>query len=399
MNMTQDDTNQALCDLIARHIVGSPNGRISFAEYMELVLYEPEHGYYATNVANIGMHGDFFTSPHLGADFGELLGELFLEMWQALGEPTKFTLVEMGAGQGVLAADLLAYVRRLHPGFFEALEYTIVEKSAALVAEQRQRLGSFAEQSGKLRWSTLAEIEPGSVSGCFFANELVDAFPVHQFVIAEGKLQQIYVTVQSTEDGIVFEEVSGEPSTPIAEFFELIGLEPRTLGEGYRSEVNLLALDWLEAVAERLSRGYLLTIDYGHTTSQYYHPTRRTGTLQCYYQHTVHDNPYLHVGRQDLTAHVNFTALERQAECCGLSNLGLTRQSLLLVAQGIAERIAALGTGARPEQFMETLHRRGALYRLIDPQGLGNFGVLVQGKGLEMAPPLKVFGMATPNSP
>ncbi|MBC8121844.1 MAG: class I SAM-dependent methyltransferase [Gemmatimonadaceae bacterium] len=391
--MTKDDTNQALCHLIARRIAGSPNGRITFAEYMELALYDPEHGYYATNVANIGMHGDFFTSPHLGADFGELLGDLFVEMWQTLGEPAKFTLVEMGAGQGVLAADLLTYVRRRHPGFFEALEYTIVEKSAALVVEQRQRLGSFAEQAGKLHWSTLAEIEPDSVRGCFFANELVDAFPVHQFVIAEGKLQEIYVTARSTENGTVFQEVSGEPSTPIAEFFELVGLEPRTLGEGYRSEVNLLALDWLEAVAQRLAHGYLLTIDYGHTTSQYYHPTRAKGTLQCYYQHTVHDDPYAHVGRQDLTAHVNFTALERQAERCGLSNLGLTRQSLLLVAQGIAERIAALGTGSRPEQFMETLRRRDALHRLIDPQGLGNFGVLVQGKGLETALALKVLSM------
>jgi len=140
MREEADDSNPALCEAIAQRIAESANQRITFAEYMDLVLYEPNRGYYATKAVDIGLQGDFFTSPHLGVDFGELLAEQFLQMWETLERPKPFTLLELGAGQGLLAADILGYLYRRHPDFLAALEYIIVERSEALRHEQQQRL-------------------------------------------------------------------------------------------------------------------------------------------------------------------------------------------------------------------------------------------------------------------
>ncbi len=409
-----DDSNLVLCDRIARQIADSPQQRITFAEYMELVLYQPEQGYYATNVVNIGTQGDFFTSPHLGADFGELLAEQFVQMWEILGKPTSFSLIEMGAGQGILALDILKYLQQHYPDFFASLNYIIVEKSPALREEQRQRLQEFS-----LRWCNLEEIPSNSITGCFFSNELVDALPVHQFIIEEGQLQEIYVTTlieageqedkgdkeasylppttyrlpSSPSNLAPFVEVVGEPSTPrLAEYFDLVTVElpSKAYADGYRSEINLAALDWLRMVAERLQHGYVLTIDYGYPASRYYSPRRSQGTLQCYYQHHRHDNPYINIGRQDITAHVEFTALERWGDHCGLQKVGFIQQGLFLMALGIGDRIAGLST--TNQSIQQVLLRRDTLHQLIDPIGLGGFGVLVQSKGLteaETAQPLK----------
>jgi len=389
-----DDSNPALCDAISCRIAESPHRRITFAEYMDLLLYHPELGYYTTNAVNIGSKGDFFTSPHLGADFGELLAEQFVQMWEILERPTPFTLLELGAGQGLLAADILGYLTQHYPDFFEALDYLIVERSTALRNEQLSRLHRLP-----IRWVTLDEIPADSITGCCFSNELVDALPVHQFVLEEGRLREIYVTTG-------FVEVTGEPSTPkLAEYFDLVNvkLPSSAYPDGYRSEVNLAALDWLSMIADRLQRGYLLTIDYGYPASRYYSPARSQGTLQCYYHHRHHDNPYIHIGRQDITAHVDFTALELWGKVCGLLHVGLTQQGLFLMALGLGDRIAALSTHRQAmveEQGLASLlRRREALHQLIDPLGLGGFGFLVQSKGLtkaETAQPLK--GLSLPSA-
>jgi SAM-dependent MidA family methyltransferase len=172
---------------------------------------------------------------------------------------------------------------------------------------------------------------------------------------------------------------------------DLVGIDFHQSGyeDGYRSEINLAALDWLSIVADRLQRGYVLTIDYGYPASRYYHPRRSQGTLQCYYHHRYHNNPYVNIGRQDITAHVDFTALERWGEDCGLETVGFTQQGLFLMALGLGNRIAALSHQQIP--LSQLLQRRESLHQLIDPTGLGNFGVLIQSKGLsepETAQPL-----------
>lgn len=395
------DSNPALCTAIANHITSSPQQRITFAEFMDMALYHPEYGYYSSHAVKIGFKdSDFFTSPNLCSDFGELLAEQFLQMWEILGKPIPFSLVEMGAGQGLLALHILKYHQLHYPDFFAALEYIIVEKSPALRQEQQQRLQDFP-----VRWCNLEDIPPNAIAGCFFSNELVDAFPVHQFILETGELREIYVTTSNLtlqppsnesfsppligeglgeRSNFAFVEVTGEPSTlQLAEYLDLleIDLTQSAYPDGYRSEINLAALDWLSIVADRLQRGYVLTIDYGHPASRYYNPRRSQGTLQCYYQHRFHDNPYINIGRQDITAHVDFTALERWGEKYNLKNIGFIQQGLFLMALGLGDRIAALSYQQQP--LSQLLQRRDALHQLIDPTGLGGFGVLIQSKGLD----------------
>lgn len=394
-NSKTENSNPILVDRIVERLQAQPQQRVPFVQYMDWVLYEPQYGYYAANRAKIGAAGDFFTAPHVSHDFGELLAEQFQEMWQRLGYPVPFTLVEMGAGQGIIAADVLTYARSHHPDFFQALRYRIVEKAAAHIAEQQQRLQAFTE-AGKLQWLELAEIRPNSITGCFFSNELVDALPVHRVVLENQQLREIFVQVQRHDSGAVqFQEVIDQPSTErLVAYFDLVGIEltPGRYPEGYRSEVNLAALDWLQEVAARLERGYVLTIDYGYPAVQYYSPGRNQGTLQCYYQHSFHDDPYLHIGRQDLTAHVDFTALERWGERWGLETLGFTQQGLFLMALGLGDRLVLNNSGQQATSAMDVIRRREALHLLINPMGLGGFGVLIQTKGMEAAknqPPLR----------
>lgn len=370
-------------DLVARRITDSPQQRVTFADYMEMVLYHPESGYYAANNAQIGAQGDFFTSPHLGADLGELLARQFAEMWQILDQPEPFMLVEIGAGQGLLAADILGYLQRCHSDCYTALEYIIVEKAAALINEQRQRLRSWQSSGSQISWKSLEEISSASITGCFFSNELVDAFPVHLVTIVNQTLQEIYISIQ---DGNLVETVDQLSTSRLADYFNLveINLPSPAYADGYRTEVNLAALDWLRDVSDRLLRGYVLTIDYGYTAARYYSPQRSQGTLQCYYQHSHHNDPYIHLGEQDITTHVDFTALERQGNQVGLETSGFTQQGLFLMALGLGDRLAALSqTKAKTAQDIQSvITRRDALHQLMNPLGLGGFGVLVQHKQL-----------------
>lgn len=395
--------NEQLKSLIAEKIAAAPQQRITFAEYMDLVLYHPEQGYYATGAVNIGSEGDFFTSPHLANDFGELLAEQFAEMWGILGHPSPFNIVEMGAGQGLLAADVLGYLQRRHPDCFEALEYIILEKAAGLIAQQQHLLDKL---KFPVKWSSLEEIAEDSITGCFFSNELVDAFPVHQVVIEVGNLQEVYVTIpDATSKEINFVEVIDIPSTPqLTQYFDFVGIDLNSLPNGYRTEVNLAALDWLNTVANRFHQGFLLTIDYGYPAARYYQPARREGTLQCYWQHQHHNNPYLYIGHQDITAHADFTALERQGELSGLGNVGFTQQGLFLMALGLGDRLTALSCydssrgqiNANAKDVMAIMQRRDALHQLINPMGMGNFGVLIQSKGLTLAEGQTLKGLSIP---
>ncbi|MEW6496777.1 MAG: SAM-dependent methyltransferase [Cyanobacteriota bacterium] len=432
-------SDSSVCRLIANYIANAPNQQITFAEYMDWALYHPQFGYYATGAVNIGSEGDFFTSSHLGRDFGELLTKQFAQMWDILGRPTPFTLMEMGAGQGLLAADILHYLHGKFPDCFEAVEYIIIEKAAGLRQKQQQQLQQLKLGTKPLpiRWSSLEEIPKNSITGCCFSNELVDAFPVHQVVRKGRQLKEVYVTIaqeegvsndvsakrlyesgvsdypspsqnlkssDSSDDSepldavatseINFVEITDTPSTPkLVEYFDFVGIDVLSdaYSEGYRTEVNLAALEWLETVANRLRQGFLLTIDYGYSADRYYQPTRHQGTLQCYYRHRHHNNPYVNVGQQDITAHVNFTALERQGELCGLRKVGFTQQGLFLMALGLGDRLWALSAADTPrgqaiakgQDLATIMRRRQALHDLMNPMGLGGFGVLVQSKGLK----------------
>ncbi|WP_204105518.1 MULTISPECIES: class I SAM-dependent methyltransferase [Spirulina sp. CCY15215] len=381
--ITQSNSNfpnsQALLDIICDRIANSPQHRLTFAEYMDLVLYHPKYGYYSVKKAKIGKRGDFVTSPSLSSDFAELLGEQFLQMWEILGKPQEFSLLEMGAGEGDLACDLLNYLQSRHPDYFATLQYNIIEQSPSLILRQKEKLQNFIDNSSKICWRSWLEIEDNSQVGCFFSNELIDAFPVHSVTINEGKLQEVYITLKEGK----LTEAIGELSTQkLKEYFRLIDIDilGQDYREGYRSEVNLAALEWIEQVNNKLKSGYLLTIDYGYSAQRYYNPQRYQGTIKCYYQHRHHDDPYANLGYQDITAHVDFTALERQGKNLGLEEVGLTQQGLFLMALGLGDRLSELSTGKF--NLIEVLKRREVLHQLIDPAGLGRFNVLIQRKNL-----------------
>jgi SAM-dependent MidA family methyltransferase len=370
------NNNLQLIDAIADRIITSPLQRIPFADYMELVLYHPQFGYYASNADCIGKSGDFLTSPHLAADFGELLAVQLKQLWEILGSPDKFSIVEMGAGQGLLAAQILEYLRLEHSNFFAVVDYIIIEAAPAMIAAQQKRLNTLP-----VRWCEWLEIVDRSIVGCFLSNELIDAFPVHQVIVKETHLQEIYVTLD--KEGLIFTEIFDELSTDrLNQYWQLnnIDLLSGKYPDGYRTEVNLAALDWIEIVEQKLERGYIISIDYGYSADRYYNPIRAQGTLQCYSEHYHHNNPYIKIGNQDITAHVDFTAIQNKGELLGLQTIGFTKQGMFLMALGLGDRISTISNSGGDMQTI--LSRRQNLHQLIDPMGLGKFGILIQSKGL-----------------
>jgi SAM-dependent MidA family methyltransferase len=379
---TSGDNPQLKAEIIAL-IESSPDRRITFERFMELALYHPVEGYYTRRAGLIGPKGDFYTAPRLSPVFGELVGRQIAEFWEKLGAPSEFQVVEMGAGQGLLAGDILTYLQKADPTLWTALGYTIVEISEPLKMAQRRRLESLpqgADLLASVGWRTLADFTKGEVKGCFVSNELLDAFPVHLVTIEDGQWREIYVTLS---ESLEFEEIVGPLSDPaLASYFERLGMAAGKYGEGYRTEVNLRMLNWLEEVAFGLEQGYILTIDYGYPAAQRYNPLRRDGTLQCYSQHQVHANPYINIGRQDITSHVDFTSLIQRGEELGLLTLGFTRQAPFLLGLGLGDKLAGLSSGQGGMTARQQLAERNALQELINPSGMGNFGVLIQGRQL-----------------
>ncbi len=361
-----------LKQLIYDRILASPQQRITFAEYMELALYAPQLGYYARSSQRIGSQGDFFTSPHLGRDYGELLAIQVAQMWQLLGQPQPFTVVEMGAGQGLLALDMLRYWQQHQPELLASLDYIIIETATAMVASQQRLLSDWP-----VRWSSWSALPDEGLIGCVFANELIDALPVHQVVVEAGELKEVYISIFEQQ---LVEQVAELSTTELLKYFGQAHIDIGGYAAGYRTEVNLAALGLIQTIAPKLRCGYLLLIDYGYSADRYYNPMRDQGTLQCYYQHRHHNDPYVHIGNQDLTAHVDFSSLIRQGAAAGLQQIGLTKQGLFLMALGLSDRIAQVTNNST--DVMSTLQQRQALHQLIDPNGLGGFSVLIQGKNL-----------------
>jgi SAM-dependent MidA family methyltransferase len=329
---------------------------------MEMALYYPGLGYYTRETAKIGRAGDFYTSPHLHPIFGAMMGRQMEEMWTALGHPHVFRVVEMGAGTGYLAKDMLEYLKGRE--LSRHLQYTIVELNPSMKAAQELMLKDHGEI---MNWcSDLDELE--MVSGCFLSNELLDAFPV-RMVEMEDELQEIYVSAHDNE----FEELRMPCSRDVLEYIKEFEIE---LPKGYRSEMNLRIRDWIRKVGEKLKDGFVLTVDYGYPAWDYYGEERSRGTLLCYYQHQVNEDPYQNIGEQDLTAHVNFSSLKKWGEDYGLETIGFCGQGAYLISLGIDEVIAEL-YGGIPDVF-ETAKIKG----LILPQGMGDsHKVMVQHRG------------------
>jgi SAM-dependent MidA family methyltransferase len=363
--------NEALKTAIIERI--GREGRITFRDFMEMALYAPGLGYYTSRRENIGRGGDYVTSPEVSPIFGAMLGRQLREMWEAIGSPPAFDVVEAGAGTGVLSRDILRWSRRAAPGFQEAVRYTIVEASEPLAGRQRETLEAEG-LAGGVGWRTDL---PGAVEGCILSNELLDAMPVHRVLVEDGVLRELYVAW----DGDAFREEPGPVSTPqIEAYFGRLGLLP---GEGCKAEVNLAAPRWVSAAASSLARGFLLTLDYGYEAAELYAPWRERGTLLCFNRHNPSEDPFVRIGRQDMTAHIDLTTIRRAGEEAGLRTLGLVPQSQFLMDLGLPDALPAIGEG---ETNLEEYYiRRRVVVELVDPAGLGRIKVLVQARGVGAA--------------
>jgi len=346
---------------------------------MSLALYHPQQGYYSSSREKIGPRGDYYTSSNVHPIFGLLLARQLHQMWQVLGQPAPFTIAEMGAGTGQLCLDILNHCQERWPDFYEALSYFLAETSPALVEKQRSLLCDPAVRK-RVEWVDPEVLAKGlrPITGCIFSNELIDSFPFHLVQQERGRIQEVYVTCQNDS----FEEILGPPSTPaIEEYFRLYGAP---LEEGQRAEVNLKALEWMEGMGRALGRGFVLTIDYGYEAAELYHPSRRGGTLLCYFRHTTSSNPFQQIGYQDITAHVNFTALMRKGEAVGLRTIGYTEQYKFLVALGLLEELENLEKSSGAKSGPDFWKNKLAMRNFLIPGGMGTlFKVLVQSRGVE----------------
>jgi len=377
-------------DLVARihgEIVRA--GPLTFARFMDLALYDPDGGYYRAASARPGREGDFLTAPEAHPIFGAALARAVADAWDRLGRPDPFVLREYGAGTGTLAVAVLESLGRERPDLRAVLRYQPVEVEA-------RRLEAIGERFADTGWGaaldrprdiTGSSVVDRPIDGFVLANEVLDALPTHRVVMRAGVLREVMV---GSLDG-AFIDVEADPSTPaLGERLDLDGVR---LEDGQRAEICLELEGWVGRVAAGVGRGVALLIDYGYPAVELYDPIRRRdGTLRAYLRHRVHDDPFVHVGRQDLTAHVDVTAVERAAAVAGLAHLGTTTQAEFLVGLGTDTLLQAIQTD--PATTIEDyLAVRSALMRMLDPSAMGRFRVMAFGRGWPTdGPPLAGFG-------
>ena len=376
MKLDSELENRRLKGVIIHQI--RQRGRITFREFMNFCLYHPLYGYYCSNREKIGKGGDYYTSPCVHPIFGQMIAKQIQQMWVLMEERSGFQVVEFGSGKGYLCHDILCYLRKENPDFFGSLSYQMVETSPFFRREGENLLleNGFGE---KVQWVIPKELESGNsrVQGCILSNELIDSFPVHLVTLREGYLREIYVTHR---DGGFREEIGKLSCRELEDYFEKLGV---VLDERQRAEVNLMAFDWMEMVSQILTKGFVITIDYGHEAESLYSPFRRNGTLLCYHGHTWNDNPYERIGLQDITSHVDFTSLMTKGGEMGLRTTGLTTQyRFLLGLDFLKEAQRLMGEG---QSSLEGIRNRLAMKTLILPDGgMGDvFKVLIQYKGLD----------------
>lgn len=338
------------------------DGPIPFHDFMEIALYHPVEGYYTSPLPKIGRQGDYYTSPWLTPLFGEMLGKQLEEMWRMLGKG-EFKIVEYGAGTGAQCRAILEYLEK-HEEFYSQLTYYIIERNTS-------NLDNKVLENEKVKIITYLKDISG-FRGCVMANEVLDNFSVHQVVMQE-ELMEVFVDYQ---DG--FREVLRPAGEELQSYFQEQGI---TLPAGFRTEVNLQAIDWLENISRHMKKGYLLTIDYGMLAEELYSPQRSNGTIRCYHKHRMNEQPFNFIGEQDITTHVNFTALAHWGRKVGLEVCGYTEQSQFLLGLGLTNHLREVeikmkdDPSARKDDIV-------LLYKFLSEMGK-RFKVLIQQKGLD----------------
>lgn len=366
-----------LVEAIRDEILAAPGRRITFARFMERALTEPGLGYYAGTATRPTREGDFLTAPELHPFFGRCVGRQLDEIWQRLAHPARFTVREWGAGRGTLARTVAEGLAADGSALADALEWQPTDLP-----------------------DRHPEPPAGHFAGAVIANEYLDALPVHRVEQRGGRLLERYVTwtgagyraagaaATHQADGW-FAEVADEPSTVALE--AELAVSGVRLAERQLAEVRPGLARWVSTAVNDLAAGLLLIIDYGHPASVLYGPRRMAGTLITYRGHVAGDDPFAAVGRQDITTHVDITAVERGARTAGLTELGSTSQAEFLVSLGLGDLLSRMGLDPDTDGGAYLL-ARASVVRLLDPRALGGFRVLAFGRGLDRVPALR--GMA-----
>ena len=350
------------------------SGPISFAHFMRLCLYDPDGGYYARGAHGLGRRGDFFTASDVGTAFGETIARQLREMDLLLGSPDPFRYVEFGAGRGLLARDVLDTFLEAHGDLADRVTATLADESAGMRAVASELVHEAAVVAP-------ADVREGG-AGCVVAVELFDALPVHRVRRVRGALREIRVGLEG--DALV--DVEAEARPDVLRWAERYGAAP---GEGDEAEVSLEVEPCLARLGASIDRGFVVVVDYGDTVPSLYDRGRRRGTLLAYHRHTAGEDFLVRVGEQDLTAHVNLTALQDAAIACGLTPLGTTTQDRFLIANGLLEGLDEGGADAR------AVRRRLRAKQLIHPDGMGRaFKFALFAKGFDTPP--AVTGLKDP---
>ena len=343
------------------------DGPVTFAEYMRMALYEPGYGYYMTGASKIGWAGDYFTSTDVSSLFATCMGRQLYAMWEKLKRPEHFIVLEQGAGRGHLAQGVQAWAQKAAPEFHTALDYR--------------------SEDIRARQDVLDTEQTSDAPYVILSNELIDAFPVHIVEKRGERLYEVFVDVQP--EGRLY-EVLDEPSAPeVANYLDIYKIPWCTFDDGWRAEINLDALRWVQRTSEHVRRGFIFIIDYGDKAKALYTTWRRRGTLLCYFQHQANERPLVRPGEQDITAHVNFSALIDEGRRLGLRLHKFTTQRLWLESMGVQEELEQRRIRDFPEMdttratdqgqvaLLKWYDLRQRVAALTDPYGMGNFKVLI----------------------
>lgn len=361
--------SRGLSEIIAAEIV--EKGPLPFARFMELALYHPDLGYYSSGTAKIGRTGDFYTNVSVGATFGQVLASQFQEMWERLGKPLEFIVLEQGAHDGQLARDILTAAEG---AFSESLRYCVAEPEGPQRWQQEKMLAGFP-----VEWfSHIDKVPP--FRGVHFSNELVDALPFHIIESQGDAWEELLVS----GDAGAFSFLKNPLSSHLQQ--QAAGLPARP--PGYLSELRPLAQEWLGSVAKRLIAGFILVVDYGYSREQLYAPHRNKGTFACFQHHRRDDLVLETPGEKDITAHVDFTSLAEHAKRIGLNWEGFTDQNHFMVGAGEPLLRSLEGRIAEPDA-RKTLR---AMQTLLHPESMGTqFHYLAFSKNAPGSPPLRGF--------
>lgn len=359
--------SEKLLALIANEI--HTQGPITFARYMELALYAPGLGYYSAGAQKFGASGDFVTAPEISALFSQCLAKQCQEVLSFLGTAD---ILELGAGSGIMAADILLELEQLKT---LPQHYFILELSADLKQRQQQLLQQkIPHLFNRIVW--LDSLDNFKLQGIILANEVIDALPVHKFKIDNG-IQELYVNYNDEQ----LNWQLAAPSQNLAAQIKHLNIE---FSQGYESEINLILSPWLQTLSAILQRGLILCIDYGFPRQEYYHQDRTMGTLKCHYQHRAYDNPLTLIGLQDITAHVDFTAVAEAADNAELEVSGYTTQANFLLSCGITDR-------AQSEDPIKQYSISQQLKKLLLPSEMGE---LFKTIALTRALPIPLLGFS-----